>query len=90
MTAAVNVAQPHQALQAMPKSANLARIGSKIRIDLARVKNRIPQNLINKLNTDPRATVLDYKMTDGGGVGVVVRFNDGTKRWFFEDEFGGG
>ncbi len=73
----------------MPKSANLARIGSKIRIDLAKVKNRIPENLINKLNTDPRVTVLDYKMTDGSGVGVVVRFNDGTKRWFFEDEFGG-
>ena len=73
----------------MPKSANLARIGSKIRIDLAKVKNRIPKNLINKLNADPRVTVLDYKMTDGGGVGVVVGFNDGTKRWFFEDEFSG-
>ena len=72
----------------MPQPVNLARIGSKIKIDLERVKSRIPANLIKKLNSDPRGTVLDYKMTDGGGVGVVVGFNDGTKRWFFEDEFG--
>ncbi len=90
MTAAVNVAQPPQALQAMPQSANLTRIGSKIRIDLEKVKSRIPKDLTNQLRNDPSGTVMDYKMTDGGGVGVVVRFNDGTKRWFFEDEFGRG
>ncbi len=71
----------------MSQSVNLARIGSKIKIDLEKVQDRIPANLIEKLNTDPRGTVMDYKMTDGGGVGIVVRFNDGTKRWFFEDEF---
>ncbi len=74
----------------MPQSVNLARIGSRIKIDLERVKGRISEDLIQKLNTDPRGTILDYKMTDGGGVGVVVGFNDGTKRWFFEDEFGRG
>ncbi len=74
----------------MPQSANLTRIGSKIRIDLERVKGRISENLVAKLTSDPRGTVLDYKMTDGGGVGIVVGFNDGTKRWFFEDEFGRG
>ena len=72
----------------MPQSVNLARIGSKIKIDLERVQGRIPANLIEKLNTDPRGTVMDYKMTDGGGGGIVVRFNDGTNRWFVEDEFG--
>ena len=71
----------------MSQSVNLARIGSKIKINLEKVQDRIPANLIEKLNTDPRGTVMDYKMTDGGGVGIVVRFNDGTKRWFFEDEF---
>jgi len=26
-------------------------------------------------------------MTDGiGGIGVVIKMNDGSKHWFFEDE----
>ncbi len=31
-------------------------------------------------------TVTEYKMTDGSGVGVVVKFDDDTATWFFEDE----
>ncbi len=72
----------------MPQSVNLTRIGSKIKINLDRVKDRIPGNLVQKLTKDPRGTVLDYKMTDGGGVGVIVQLNDGSKNWFFEDELG--
>ncbi len=71
----------------MPQSLNITRIGSKVKVDLDRVKDRIPGKLIETLAKDPRGTVFDYKMTDGGGVGVVVKFNDGSKRWFFEDEF---
>ncbi len=74
----------------MPQPLNITRIGSRIKIDLDRVRDRIPEKLIVKLSTDPRGTVLDYKMTDGGGVGVVVKFNDGSKSWFFENEFGRG
>ena len=71
----------------MAKPTSLSRIGSKIKINIERVRDRIPSYLINQLSEDPRGTVIDYKMTDGGGVGVVVQFNDGSKRWFFEDEF---
>ncbi|KGG12968.1 MULTISPECIES: DUF2862 domain-containing protein [Prochlorococcus] len=74
----------------MPQSVNLTRIGSRIKIDLEKVRDRIPGKLIEKLNKDPRGTVLDYKMTDGGGVGVVVKFNDGSKSWFFDNECGRG
>jgi hypothetical protein len=27
-----------------------------------------------------------YKITDGGGIGVVVEFDDKSSTWFFEDE----
>ncbi len=70
----------------MPKPATLTRIGSKIKVNLDRVRDRIPPNLINQLKTDPRGTVRDYKMTDGTGIGVVLEFNNGQKVWFFEDE----
>ena len=72
---------------AMAKPTSLARIGSKIKINIDRVRDRIPSYLINQLSEDPRGTVIDYKMTDGiGGIGVVIKMNDGSKHWFFEDE----
>ena len=74
----------------MPQSVNLSRIGARIKIDLDKVKDRISSNLIKKISSDPRGTVIDYKMTDGGGVGVVVKLADGTKNWFFENEVGRG
>ena len=74
----------------MPQIVNLTKIGSRVKIDLEKVKDRISANLIDTLSTDPRATVTDYKMTDGGGVGIVVKLSDGTKNWFFENEFGRG
>ena len=71
----------------MAKPTSLSRIGSKIKINIERVKDRIPSELIDQLSQDPRGTVVDYKMTDGrGGIGVVLKMNDGSKQWFFEDE----
>ncbi len=72
----------------MAQTVNLTKIGSRVKIDLEKVKDRISGNLIDKLSTDPRATVTDYKMTDGGGVGLVVTLTDGTKNWFFDNEIG--
>ena len=80
----------YQLSEAMPKSVNLSRIGSRIKIDLDKVRDRISNDLINKISSNPIATVMDYKMTDGGGVGVVVKLADGSKNWFFEDEIGRG
>ena len=62
------------------------RIGSKVRVDLNNVNDRIPSNLKGLLKDDPRGTLVDYKMTDGGGIGVVLELNDGSTSWFFADE----
>tara|TARA_B100000700_G_C14310082_1_gene518874 strand:- start:117 stop:341 length:225 start_codon:yes stop_codon:yes gene_type:complete len=70
----------------MPKPATLSRIGSTIKVNLDRVRDRIPQNLLTQLEEDPRGTVKDYKMTDGTGIGVVIELRNGQKTWFFEDE----
>ena len=73
--------------KSMAKPTSLTRIGSKIKINIERVRDRIPSYLINQISQDPRGTVIDYKMTDGmGGIGVVLKMNDGSKHWFFEDE----
>ena len=70
----------------MAKPTSLSRIGSKIKINLERARDRIPSNLIEQLSDDPSGTVMDYKMTDGMGIGVVLKLKNGSKNWFFEDE----
>ena len=77
----------HKHFDAKAKPASLTRIGSKIKINIERVRDRIPSSLIEQLTKDPRGTVIDYKMTDGrGGIGLIIKMNDGSKNWFFEDE----
>ncbi len=71
----------------MSKPTSLTRIGSNVKINLERVRDRIPSGLIKQLSEDPRGTVMDYKMTDGrGGIGVVIKMKDGSENWFFEEE----
>ncbi len=31
-------------------------------------------------------TITGFRMTDGSGVGLVVKFDDNYATWFFEDE----
>ena len=59
-------------------------IGSKIRI--TRVRDRIPQNLVDLLQKDSSGTVKEFRTVDGKGIGVVVELSDGSTSWFFEDE----
>ena len=73
-------------LNAMAKPASLTRIGSKIKINIESVRDRISSELIKQLSEDPRGTVMDYKMTDGRGIGLVLKLNNGSQNWFFEDE----
>ena len=70
----------------MPKAAALNRIGSIVKVNLDKVRDRIPVRLLNQLSDDPRGKVVDYKMTDGLGIGVVLKLSDGSTSWFFEDE----
>ena len=60
----------------MPQSATLTRIGSKIKVNLDKIRDRIPADLVTQLESDPRGTVKDYKMTDGTGIGVVIEFSN--------------
>ena len=70
----------------MSQDAVNYRIGAKVRIDLNNVNDRIPSSLKSLLQDDPRGTLVDYKMTDGMGIGVVLELSNGTKSWFFENE----
>ena len=70
----------------MPQAATLSRIGAQVKVELDLVKDRIPTNLIQSLSKNPRGKVIDYKMTDGGEIGVVLELSDGKASWFFGNE----
>lgn len=57
-------------------------IGQKVKV--CRLRDRVSQDVINRLGQT--GTIQKFRMVDGSGVGVVVRFDDKFTTWFFEDE----
>ncbi len=74
----------------MAKANTLTRIGSNVRVQIDQVRDRIPKSLLSKLRDNPRGRVVDYKMTDGTDIGVVLELSDGSTSWFFNEEIGRG
>ena len=70
----------------MYQAATTFKIGSRLKIELDRVRERIPSGLQEQIKADPRGTLVKFKMTDGKGIGVVLELSDGSTCWFFEDE----
>ncbi len=70
----------------MAETKLLPKIGSKIKININKVKDRLPSKLIDLISSYPRAITTGYKMTDGRSIGVTVKFQNGEENWFFPEE----
>ena len=70
----------------MAESKLLPKIGSKIKINIDKVKDRIPNKLMNQISNNPKAVITGYKMTDGRSIGLIVKFQSGEENWFFPEE----
>ena len=64
----------------------LPKIGSKIKVKISSVKDRLSSKLIEQISSNPRATITGYKMTDGRSIGLIVKFDSGEENWFFPEE----
>ena len=64
----------------------LPKIGSKIKINIDKVKDRISQKLMDQISSNPKAIITGYKMTDGRSIGLIVKFQSGEENWFFPEE----
>ena len=64
----------------------LPKIGSKVKINFEKVKDRLPTKLIEQITSNPKAEIVGYKMTDGRSIGLIIRFNSGQENWFFPEE----
>ena len=70
----------------MVKTKLLPKIGSKVKINFEKVKDRLPTKLIEQIDSNPQAVIVGYKMTDGRSIGLILRFDSGQENWFFPEE----
>ena len=64
----------------------LIPIGAKIKVDKSKIENLLPNKLLDKLPQQINGEVIDYKMTDGMGIGYVLMTEDNIKIWIFNTE----
>ena len=68
------------------QSKSLIPIGSEINIYKSTIKTDLPQALLTKLPMEITAKIIDYKMTDGNGIGYVLMTENNLKIWIFSNE----
>ena len=70
----------------MAETKLLPKIGSKVKININKVKDRLPVKLIDQISSNPRVVTTGYKMTDGRSIGIVAKLQNGEENWFFPEE----
>ena len=62
------------------------KIGNSVQVNIEQSKDRLSKEIINVLNVSSIGKISDFRITDGKGIGVVLRLSNGKEQWFFEDE----
>ena len=70
----------------MAETKLLPKIGSKVKINNNKVKDRLPEKLIDQISSNPKVVTTGYKMTDGRSIGITVRLQNGEENWFITEE----
>ncbi len=63
-----------------------AKIGSSVQVNLELSKDRLTKETIEAINVSSVGKISDFRITDGKGIGVVLKLSNGKEQWFFEDE----
>ena len=63
-----------------------AQIGNSVKINLELIKNRFSKEVQEAIEVSSVATITDFRITDGKGIGVILRLSNGQEKWFFENE----
>ena len=62
------------------------KIGNSVQINLELSKDRLTKETIDAINVSSLGKINDFRITDGKGIGVVLKLSNGKEQWFFEDE----
>ncbi len=63
-----------------------AKIGNSVQINLDFSKDRHTKEIIDAIKVSSVGKISDFRITDGKGIGVVLKLSNGKEQWFFEDE----
>ena len=63
-----------------------ARIGDSVQVNLELSKDRLNNEIIDAINVSSICKISEFRITDGKGIGVVLKLSNGKEQWFFEDE----
>ena len=62
------------------------KIGNSVQINLELAKDRLTKDVVDVINVSSIAKISDFRITDGKGIGVILKLSNGKEQWFFEDE----
>ena len=62
------------------------KLGSIVQINLDLLEDRLSKETIEAINKSAKGTISDFKITDGKGIGVILKLSNGKEQWFFEHE----
>ena len=63
-----------------------AKIGNSVHVNLELSKDRLTKEVVDAINVSSVGKISDFRITDGKGIGVVLKLSNGKEQWFFEDE----
>ena len=63
-----------------------AKVGNYVQVNIEQSKDRLTKEIIDAINVSSVGKILDFRITDGKGIGVILQLSNGKKQWFFEDE----
>lgn len=64
----------------------LIPIGTKINVDKSKIENLLQNKFLDNLPQIINGEIVDYKMTDGMGIGYVLRTENNLIIWIFHSE----
>ena len=62
------------------------KIGDSVQVNLELAKDRLTKDVVDAINVSSVAKISDFRITDGKGIGVILKLSNGKEHWFFEDE----
>ena len=62
------------------------KIGNSVQVNLELSRDRLTKETIDAINVSSLCKIIGFRITDGKGIGVVLKLSNGKEQWFFEDE----
>ena len=61
-------------------------IGNSVQINLELSNDRLTKEVVDAIKVSSVAKIIDFRITDGKGIGVILQLSNGKEQWFFENE----